>query len=257
MGKLRGGKKLKQIREELGLTLRNVETYSQRLADKHGNPDFTLPISRLSDIENKDVVPTIFRLYSLAVVYRRELGELLGWYGVQLSAMGLDLGLSEAPNSHRVENLVSRDGAALPDKPSLDLRLTVNLGPVATPPPWLAWFRLLAPLSETRYSYGFVGTEDRAMAPILAPGSFVLIDESQQKVTSRPWRSERERPIYFVETREGFCCSWCSLTGDQLVLHPHPLSSAPVRIFRHPQQAEIAGTIVGYAVRLEQAAEGR
>ena len=35
-----------------------------------------------SPIRNKGILPNVFRLYSLAVIYRRDLRELLGWYGI-------------------------------------------------------------------------------------------------------------------------------------------------------------------------------
>ena len=67
------GQQLRTLREQLGLTMRDVEVASSRISAKHGNDDFAIPLSRLSDIETKGIVPSIFRLYSLAVIYRRDL----------------------------------------------------------------------------------------------------------------------------------------------------------------------------------------
>jgi len=64
------------------------------------------------------------------------------------------------------------------------------------------------------------------------------------------WRSEYERPIYFVETREGHVCSWCTLKGDHIVLQPHPLSPVAIRVMKHPQEAEIVGQVVGIALKI-------
>jgi len=250
---LHGGQKLKALREQLGLTVRNVETYSFRIADKHGNNAYAIPKSRLSDLENKNVVPTIYRIYSLAVIYRRDFRELLGWYGSHISEIAADLGLSEAPKSHRVDSLDNTDCATTPARllaPDFDPRRTANLGTVIEQHKWFSSLQLLAPFAKRRFSYGFVGTEDLAMFPILSPGAFILIDESQHKVVNKRWRSEHERPIYFVETRDGHRCCWCSMEGEQLILQPHPLSPEPVRIFRHPQEAEVIGTIVGVAMQL-------
>jgi hypothetical protein len=108
----------------------------------------------------------------------------------------------------------------------------------------------LATLADDRYSYGYIGTEDLTMHPILPPGSFVQVDETKNRVAEGVWRSEIERPIYFVETREGFVCSWCNLNRDRIVLQPHPLSPVPVRTLRHPQEAEVIGQVVGAAIRL-------
>jgi len=46
-----------------------VESASFEIAAKRGRPDFILHISRLADIENRNVVPSLHKLYSLAVIY--------------------------------------------------------------------------------------------------------------------------------------------------------------------------------------------
>jgi len=108
----------------------------------------------------------------------------------------------------------------------------------------------LAQFANRNYTYGYIGTQDFTMYPLLLPGSFVQIDESRHKVVNGMWHSEYERPIYFVETRRGHICCWCTLKGDQIIVQPHPLSSQQVRILRHPQEAEVVGQVVGIAMRL-------
>src|SRR5262249_48401340 len=54
------GQKLKRARERLKLRYRDVEEASQRIADEHANAEYGIALSRLSDIENKGTVPTIF-----------------------------------------------------------------------------------------------------------------------------------------------------------------------------------------------------
>jgi hypothetical protein len=88
------------------------------------------------------------------------------------------------------------------------------------------------------------------MYPILPPGSFVQVDETKKKVSEGTWRSEFERPVYFVEMRDGYACCWCSMKRDSIVLQPHPLSPVPVRVLRYPQEAEVLGQVVGVAMRL-------
>ena len=74
------------------------------------------------------------------------------------------------------------------------------------------------------FTYGYVGTQDFTMYPILPPGSFIQVDESRNRVLEGSWRSEYERPIYFVETRDGHTCCWCSMRREEIILQPHPLS---------------------------------
>jgi transcriptional regulator with XRE-family HTH domain len=91
---------LRTLREKLGLTMRDIETSSARMAEKYRNEEFSIPPSRLSDIETKGVLPSIFRIYTLAVIYRRDMRELLSWYGVDMNNMAADFGMIAPPRSH-------------------------------------------------------------------------------------------------------------------------------------------------------------
>lgn len=245
------GFRLRMVREQLGLTLRDVEQASARIAARHHNEDFALALSRLSDIEAKGVLPSLYRLHSLAVIYRRDIRELLSWYGIDLNETAADIGLATPPKSHLMETLGSATDLRIPVRldPSFDPQQTVNLGRMIE-----RWgvipIAFLGQFANTEYTYGYVGSDDFTMYPILLPGSFLQIDEAKNEVSSQMWRSEYERPIYFVETRDFYTACWCSLKGDQIVLQPHPLSPAPVRIMKHPQEAEVIGQVVGVAMRL-------
>ena len=114
----------------------------------------------------------------------------------------------------------------------------------------------LANFSSEKYTYGYIGSEDFTMYPLLPPGTFLQVDESRSQVMQGIWRSEYERPIYFVETREGYTCSWCSMKGDHIVLQPHPLSPVAVRVMRHPQEAEIDRSGGGYRAQAGRVASG-
>src|SRR5256885_4773413 len=250
-GVLTPGQQLRTIREQLGLTMREVEIASARIAAKHGNDDFSIPLSRLSDIETKGIVPSIYRLYSLAVTYRCDLRDILSWYGIDVNNAASDLNVIEPRKSHRADVLQGATAVRVPLRmdPSFDARRTANLGRMVEQ--WgVVPMVYLAQFANRHYTYGYIGTDDFTMYPLLLPGSFVQVDESRNKVASGMWRSEYERPIYFVETRTGHVCCWCTLKGDQLVLQPHPLSPQAVRMLRHPQDAEVIGQVVGVAMRL-------
>jgi transcriptional regulator with XRE-family HTH domain len=248
---LSAGHNLRTLRERLGLTMRDVETASAAIATRHKSDEFAIPPSRLSDIETKGVVPSIYRLYSLAVIYRRDAREIMAFYGVDLNSVAEDLHQVLPPKSHMSEALQSSTLAQIPVRldPSFDHRFTVNMGRVVEQ--WgLVPLQYLGQFASRRYTYGYVGSEDFTMYPILPPGTFVQIDESKCRVAEGAWRSEYERPIYFVETREGYTCCWCTLQHDELVLQSHPLSPVPVRLLKHPQEAEVIGQVVGVAMRL-------
>ncbi len=245
------GQNLRSLREQLGLTMRDVENATNRIAEKHRNEEFAIAPSRLSDIETKGVVPSLYRLYSLAVIYRRDPRDILSWYGIDLNQTAADLNLVAPPHSHLCNALQSAAALQMPVRvdPSFDLRCTTNLGRMVEQ--WgLVPLTYLAQFVSHRFTYGYIGTEDFTMYPILLPGAFIQVDESKNRVTEGNWRSEYERPIYLVETREGYTCCWCNLKRENLVLQPHPLSSASVRILRHPQEAEVIGQVVGVAMKL-------
>ena len=246
-----GGQKLRVLREKLGLTMRDIETASERIARRRENEEYLVPISRLSDFETKGVIPSIYRLYSLAVIYRRDLREILLWYGVSLEVQVSDIEISAPPKSHLSNALANMRTVQMPVRmdPGFDPRKTLNFGRMveqwgAVPLAYLEQF------AKVDFTYGYIGSEDLTMYPILPPGSFIQVDEARDKVLEGGWRSEYERPIYFVETRDGHTCCWCTLTREEIILQSHPLSPVPPRVLRYPQQAEVIGQVVGVAMRL-------
>ena len=79
------GNYLRQVRERLGLTYRDVEQASYELAERHGRPEFIIHISRLADFENSSVLPSLHKLFTLCSVYHLDFQELCRWYGVPLA----------------------------------------------------------------------------------------------------------------------------------------------------------------------------
>ena len=177
---LPAGKSLRTLREKLGLTMRDIEMSSARMAEKYRNEEFSIPPSRLSDIETKAVLPSIFRLYTLAVIYRRDLRELLAWYGVDLGNMAADLGMIAPPRSHVSEALSALSSVQVPIRmdPAFDEHRTTNLGRMVEQ--WgLVPLSYLAQFAHSDFTYGYIGNQDFTMYPILPPGSFVQIDEEK------------------------------------------------------------------------------
>jgi transcriptional regulator with XRE-family HTH domain len=248
---LSAGKKLRDLREHIGLTLRDVELSSTSLAESRGIEEFVINPSRLSDIETKGVIPSIFRLYVLSVIYRADFTELLKLYGVDLSFTAADFSICSPGKTHRIEIAEGRGNVQIPTKldPGFDVRRSTDLGRMIE-----SWgvvpMQYLQELSKKKYTYAYIGMEDLTMYPLLLPGSFIQVDEDRSRVEEKKWRSELERPIYFVETREGHVCCWCSVRRGEIVLQSHPLSPIPARILKHPQEAEVLGQVVGVAMRL-------
>ena len=51
-------------------------------------------------------------------------------------------------------------------------------------------------LDFRHHLYGYVGLEDYTLYPVIRPGSFVEIDDRQNKIKPGNWQNEYERPIY-------------------------------------------------------------
>lgn len=91
---------LKGIRLRLGITTREVADYSQRIAESENNPEFHISNAWLTQIENSDSVPSIFKLYSLSAIYRVKFTDLLLLYGVDLQKLGQDQLAAPLPETH-------------------------------------------------------------------------------------------------------------------------------------------------------------
>ncbi len=240
------GTRLRQARERLGLTFRDVERASYELASQRGRPEFVVRISRLADIENRGVTPSLHKLYSLCAIYHLDPRQVCSWYDVPLEEYFADGAHLAAPRTHL---------AAPPAKLKLPLRFDPAFDPHRTA--LLSrmverWGQLEASLinGHSRYGYGYIGLDDRWMEPLMRPGGLVLVDTRLRQVRNSGWANEYERPIYFIELRQGYRCSWCRKEEGRLILEPHPLSPCSPEIWKFPEDAEIVGQVVGIAMRL-------
>jgi transcriptional regulator with XRE-family HTH domain len=248
------GQRLKSARERRNKRYRDVEEASLRIAERRKNDEFIIALSRLADIENKGTVPTLYRLYSLCVIYRLDINEVLEWYGVNLADMPTDsLNAVEIDRTHLIGFVPSPLGEVqipISLDPGIDLRRTTYLSRMIQ-----RWGRLplalLNGLDLKNHRYGFIGSEDWSMYPLLQPGALVVIDETRRKVSESVWSNEFERPIYFFEHRKGYACCWCNLTDNHLVLQPHPASACSPEIYVYPEEIDIIGQVSGVAMRLE------
>lgn len=253
------GQKLRRIRERLNLRVRDVEQASLKIADKYRNDEFTVLINRISEIENRGLVPSIYKLYSLCAIYRLDFAEVLEWYGVGLHSLPADAAFADVPQTHLASFQSGSQGEVLLPlslDPGVDLRRTTYLSRMIQ-----RWGKLpllfLSSLELKEHRYGFIGTDDWFMYPLLQPGTFVMVDEGIRKIATSGWANEFERPIYFFEHRQGYACGWCSLREDKLVLQPHPASSCMPEIYKYPSDIDLVGQVIGVAMRLDPARRQR
>ena len=246
------GLKLKKAREDLGLRYRDVEHASNEIAGRRKCSDFIVGLSRLADIENRGVVPSIHRLYSLCSIYRIDFEEVLGWYGVPLSEIWADAMTVNPPNTHLVDIYRSPQGKArvpLQLDPGVDFSKTQFLSRLVQ-----SWgsvpVLMLSALDFDNGRYGMIGWDDNRMAPLLRPGAIVQIDTNRRQIVESGWSTELERPIYFLEMRTGYACCWCSRAGEKLILQPHHSSPSTPEIVDFKQDVDIVGQVVGVAMHI-------
>src|ERR1700689_3760682 len=80
----RSGNQLRELRSRLGVTTREVEELSKRIAVESENEEFYISNAWLTQIENRNSVPSIYKLFSLSVIYRTKFTDLLAAFGVLL-----------------------------------------------------------------------------------------------------------------------------------------------------------------------------
>ena len=243
------GLRLRRVRERLGLTYRDVERASYELAARRGRPDFILHISRLADIENRGVVPGLQKLYTLATLYHLSPLEIFRWYDVPLEECFHDGASFEVPKTHM---MAAPTSMRVPMKfdPAFDPRRTDLLSRMVEK--W-GHFEGVLTNGHSHLLYGYIGSGDRRMVPILRPGSIVLVDTSRNRIEDGNWTTEHDRPMYFVDVRQGYRCGWVHKDGARLVMQPHPLSHCVPEAWRTPEEAEIVGQVAGIVTRLNGA----
>jgi hypothetical protein len=95
------------------------------------------------------------------------------------------------------------------------------------------------------------------MHPAIPAGSLLIVDDTKRKIQASGWRNQTERPVYFLEHRDGFYCRWCSLKDEVLSLIPDTSSESPVLSFKYPGEIEVIGQVVGLAMSLDHEKQRR
>jgi transcriptional regulator with XRE-family HTH domain len=250
---VRPAERLRELRLRSGITTREVEEQSQHIAEAERNPEFYISNAWLTKLENTDSVPSIYKLVSLSSIYHVRFSQLLLLFGVDLghiqerqleiTPQQTYLMALEVNDPDRQVTLPVRfDHGADLNGTNLFSRMVEQWGEVP--------FSVIQHLHLQHNNYGFIGIQDLTLYPLVRPGSFVQIDPRTRKIQSSRWRTEFDRPIYFLELRNSYACGWCEVQGNELALIPHPLSPCTIRRFAFPGEAEVVGRVTGVAMQL-------
>lgn len=99
-----------------------------------------------------------------------------------------------------------------------------------------------------------IGKRDLTLEPLIPAGSIVQIDTRKREILPKKnWANEFQRPIYFLNTKDGYFCGWCELeeASQWLLLNPHPRSSASSRRWKYGTEVENLGRVMSVVFRLE------
>ena len=236
------GTKLKTLRNRCNITVRQVEQASNRIALAKGDKRFRISNGWLAQLENGISEPSICKLFTLSVIYQADFRELSRLYNVDLdeiakyalianphlTQLSTDSSIGDVAGSEVRQEPHTRLGHPLASRSAAgDVQREDNRG-------------LLS---------GYIGLTDYTMYPMIRPGAVVEIDTNQKNPDSIPWDNDFERPIFFIELRDGYACGWCELHGNQLMIIPYPSSQVKIRSFTFKRDAEIIGRVVAYNTR--------
>ena len=238
------GQLIRKLREERYLKPSDIERLSRSIAESKNNSDFYISHATLADVEAGSV-PSIYKIFSLAVCFRISYGEMLLSFGVNPSEID-SFKQEESPAATTLQPSGLLEPAAqfrLHFDSRINLKETRLLS--GQPETWGTLpAALLKRLEPRRFTYAVIGLDDDTMGDVIPPGSLVEVDKEQNAIQMFTWRSLRERPIYLVWHEEGYTCSWCQQDGNELMLLPHPASKRPVMKLKTPREATVIGRVV-------------
>jgi transcriptional regulator with XRE-family HTH domain len=253
-----GGERLRAVRELLCLSLREVENLSRGIAAQKEDADYYVAHASLADIENGKLTPTIYKLYTLSVIYGRRYDEMAALAGVPIGDVDADRKALSLPNTYLIGSAPANEERVI--LTPTELREKLRSEPTNLVPKMFETWKdipdfLLQQMDWRKSLYGYVGMEDYTLHPFIRPGSFVQIDSRQRKIPPMNWHSEFDRPIFFVELRDRYLCIWCELHGNQLILIPAQQSHRPALILRHPEEVTIVGRVTAVTMRIAEGGE--
>jgi transcriptional regulator with XRE-family HTH domain len=238
------GAKLRAIRQQWRLSLREVEQRSRRIAEERGNVSYQVSASWLARLESDEHELTVHKLIALAEIYSIPTERL-----IRSIYPGKDqpliLNQLSSPNATMLQTRRSRSSEAKRSSPATPF-------PDRSPEETTLLPTENAP-SCTPYRRGIIGKLDLSLDPLIPAGSIVQIDTRKREISPKKnWTHEFQRPIYFLKTQHGYVCGWCELDDDSqwLTLIPHPLSPASSRRLKYPTEVENVGRVMSVVIRL-------
>ncbi len=240
------GLKLKNLRNQLGLSIRDVSAATRKVAAINNDGRYKVSAAQLADAENHGQKLGMHKICALSVVYRRPVLEILSILGIDAYKGQNYQDCFCVTLTHPVDLPLPPAGVEAPLQiaPDFNLQSTSLLNDHVTN--WgIIPYEFLSRSLFDKYLFVCIGRDDNLLYPYLRPGTIVKVDTRERNLRSKMWPNEFERPIYLVRTSSGWRCSWCNQEGGDLVLVPHPLSQKRHETYRLRRNAEVVGQVVG------------
>jgi len=240
------GQTLKRLRTNRGITVRAVERASQKIAAAKSDKRFHISNGWLVQLENGASEPGICKLFTLSVVYDVSFLDLVRIYNLDIDDIRKYRTIANSDTTQLLSYELRSEASHVLDRWRASGARETTLIPVAS----VQNEQTFLPQDQSSHrkglAYGFIGLSDFTMYPLIRPGSLVRIDTLQRRLQTIIWKNDYERPIYFVELRNAYACSWCELVGKDLLLIPHHSSSQNIRRVLLGREAEIIGRVIGF-----------
>jgi hypothetical protein len=242
----------------LGLSLREVEDASAILATEEANQEMYVSSSWLGEMEIEPSPPNVFKILSLSVIYGIDFFQILQRYGVKPDRVHKYRKKISRQFTHPISTDVHQPDTTVTIPMRIDPRFqwetTQLINRVVAI--WGAIpAAMLTQFNPREQIYAYVGLQDYTMFPLIRPGALLTIDNKRTRIVQEGWQHEYERPIYFVELRDGYRVAWCELKAGKLTLLSYPTSRVQTHTVNFPDDAVVVGRVVGVAMRIVPGSE--
>jgi hypothetical protein len=231
----------------LGLSYKDIVAESEQLARLNNNPDMRIGKSTIGNIISGSIrQPGTAKLDSLRIILNLSRADMDAAIGLQperrfaeqlemTRARTHEVPIDAVTRQRRMRIPILREGGKLDETHFFD----------ASVKQWTdVEVEYLASFYPPHLCYVVVGEEDTNAAPIAPPGSRLLVNKLLNKIVPAENVSFHERELYYVLTPNGFTCVYAEISGDKIVLIPHP-ASGNVREEFNRDEVTIIGQVVG------------
>lgn len=247
------GKMLRHFREKWGLSIRDVEAKSDLIAQRWGDRSYFIDSSYFNRIETGQqpiLNVSMGKAISMMEILSRGSGTLLRMCRPPRGHILVEdfLGGPEQTNVVQ-EGRLAEGVSQLLSAADLNIRIPENT--TLRPLPDAYDIQVPHPFQDRkRYLRVIVGKTDLCLYPYILPGTLLIVDREYRQIPKdREFDNEFQRPIFLVDTHDGYFCCWCELIedSDRVRIVQFPTGKLPFRSLHHPlklgEQIEIVGAV--------------